>query len=333
MTPRSIVRALGPAACAAALLAGSGARADTAYGLTTSGVFMVRFDTAAPEALEDVVAISGLQVGERLAAIDFRPRTGQLYGIGVRPNGDDATVRTYVVDPETGRAELVTSGTPFTVLESSAYGMAFDPVADVIRVVTLDFDDNFRVDPDSGARADVPVNDTNLMSAQVSAAAYDRSFHGTAATSAFALQVGTGELVTIGGVDGVPSPNGGTLMNPLSMGAPASGDAGFDIGPDDDAFAALQFGGVNTLYEVDLETGLAASIGPIGGGNLSIGGLALAPKTVIAVGAEKGSEPRVRLLDAATGNDLVAPFLAFDGAQKAGVRVTAGDLNGDGVPT
>src|SRR5205085_263773 len=52
--------------------------------------------------------------------------------------------------------------------------------------------------------------------------------------------------------------------------------------------------------------------------------------SVIAVGADPGSDPRVRVYDAATGA-LKYNFLAFDSAFRGGVRVAVGDLNGDGT--
>jgi hypothetical protein len=330
MAKRALVRGfLG--VCLAACSAAPPARAVTAYGVTANGAFMVRFDTATPGTLDDVVAFTGLQPGERIAGIDFRPRTGQLFGVGVQPGGGNDTIRAYVIDPATGAAELLTSA-PFTVLSASGYGVSFNPAADRIRVVSNDVDDNFRINPNNGARADSPVTDTNLAVGTVGAVAYDRSFErpGGAAT-AYAIEL-AGNLCTIGGIDATPSPNGGALMNFLALGAATGSDPGFDIGPDDDAFAALSSGGSNGLYTVSLTTGIATLVGAIGGGNLGIGGLALAPRTVIAVGAEAGSEPRVRILDGETRLDLLAPFLAFDARIRRGVRVALGDVTGDGMP-
>jgi hypothetical protein len=330
MAQRALVRGfLG--LCLAACAAAPPAQAVTAYGVTANGLFMVRFDTATPGTLDDVVAFTGLQTGERIAGIDFRPRTGQLYGIGVQPAGGNDTVRAYVIDPATGAAQVVTTA-PFTVLSASGYGVSFNPAADRIRVVNNDVDDNFRINPNNGARADFPANDTNLAVGTVAAVAYDRVWDRPGgASTAYAIET-SGDLCTIGGVDGTPSPNLGQLMNFLALGAGVSGDSGFDIGPDGDAFAALSFGGSNGLFSVNLATGIATPIGAIGGGNLGIGGLALAPRTVIAVGAEAGAEPSVRVIDAETGQLLFAPFLAFDARQKRGVRIALGDVNGDGVP-
>jgi hypothetical protein len=51
----------------------------------------------------------------------------------------------------------------------------------------------------------------------------------------------------------------------------------------------------------------------------------------VAVGADAGSAPRVRLIDLATGR-FPLDFEAFDHAFRGGVRVARGDVNGDNTP-
>jgi hypothetical protein len=46
---------------------------------------------------------------------------------------------------------------------------------------------------------------------------------------------------------------------------------------------------------------------------------------------EVGHEPRIRVIDAETGYERIAAFLAFDPNFKAGVRIAVGDVNSDGV--
>src|SRR5262245_59367216 len=62
----------------------------TMFALTTSNT-LLRFDSAAPSTILGTVAVSGLQAGEELLGIDFRPATGQLYGLG-------STSRLYMID-------------------------------------------------------------------------------------------------------------------------------------------------------------------------------------------------------------------------------------------
>ena len=66
----------------------------TAVGLTTSNT-LVTFDTATPGTVSGLANfIPGLVAGDTLVAIDFRPATGQLYGLGV--NG--MTAHLYLID-------------------------------------------------------------------------------------------------------------------------------------------------------------------------------------------------------------------------------------------
>jgi hypothetical protein len=55
------------------------ADATPIYGLTT-GNLLVRFDSATPGTIVQVLLASGLQSGELLQAIDFRPASGELRG-------------------------------------------------------------------------------------------------------------------------------------------------------------------------------------------------------------------------------------------------------------
>ena len=48
----------------------------------TSTNNLVRFDSATPGTLTTLGAITGLAAGQNLVGIDFRPRTGELYGLG-----------------------------------------------------------------------------------------------------------------------------------------------------------------------------------------------------------------------------------------------------------
>lgn len=61
----------------------------TLYGVNTAGNFVVGFDSAAPSVPTSFALISGVQPGERIAGIDFRPRTGQLYALGIVPGATD----------------------------------------------------------------------------------------------------------------------------------------------------------------------------------------------------------------------------------------------------
>src|SRR5690348_12990411 len=53
----------------------------TALGVT-GGSMLIRFNTATPGTINATVPITGLAGGDTIVGLDFRPATGQLYGLG-----------------------------------------------------------------------------------------------------------------------------------------------------------------------------------------------------------------------------------------------------------
>src|SRR4051812_14176187 len=70
-------------------------------GATPGAANLLSFDTATP-AVTSSVAITGLDVGERLVGLDFRPANGTLYALGVNAGADTATL--YTISPANGTA-------------------------------------------------------------------------------------------------------------------------------------------------------------------------------------------------------------------------------------
>jgi hypothetical protein len=122
------------AAVVAALALSAAAQAVPLTALTAANE-LVTIDSATPGINSAPILITGLGVGEEILAIDYRPATGQLYGIG-------SLSQLYTIDPATGVATVV--GGPFAqALSGTSFGFAFNPVADRIRVVS-DFEQNLR---------------------------------------------------------------------------------------------------------------------------------------------------------------------------------------------
>ena len=121
------------------LLSGS-MSATTLFSVTASGE-LVRFDSATPGTVVSVGAITGLQGGETVVGIDFRPATGQLYALG-------STGRLYILNRTNASATLV--ATLSTALNGTAFGVDFNPVVDRLRVVS-DAGKNLRINPNDGA--------------------------------------------------------------------------------------------------------------------------------------------------------------------------------------
>src|SRR3954471_19236752 len=68
---------------------------------------LYRFDSATPGTIQSVALITGLQPGELIRGIDYRPRTGQLFAMGIVDGTTTDTVRTYTLNPLTGAATLI----------------------------------------------------------------------------------------------------------------------------------------------------------------------------------------------------------------------------------
>jgi hypothetical protein len=220
---------------------------------------LLQFSASMPGSIISATSVTGLKTGDSLAGIDYRPATGQLYALGV--NG--ASGRLYSINPVTGAAAPV--GQAFTMPQSAGasagkeYGFDFNPSVDKIRVVS-DTRDNFRLNPDTGAIAGADF----ILSegAAVTGVAYDRNFGGSKVTTLYAIDTKTDQLVTIGGVDSAPSPNGGVVRPVGPLGVDAGAEVGFDIstGADGVAFAVLTVNNQPGLYSIYLPSGKATLV-------------------------------------------------------------------------
>lgn len=155
---------------------------------TTDQNQLIRFDARDPERLRDVRAITGLPAGVTLTGIDFRPATGDLYGVG-----SDSVV--YRVNPRTAIA--VAEGPAFTpALRGSSFGVDFNPVVDRLRVVS-DARQNLRLNVDEGTVLSADA-DLNPGAPIVVGAGYESSsFSATrpAATRLFVLDAASDQVL------------------------------------------------------------------------------------------------------------------------------------------
>ena len=225
--------------------------AEPAYALNGRNM-LIRFDTNTPGFTDATQIIRGLQPGESLLAIDFRPANGALYGLGSQS-------RLYTVDPATGQATAVGNG-PFTpALEGSEFGFDFNPTVDRIRVVS-NTGQNLRLHPDTGAVAAVDgrLNAENLPDFKIAGAAYTNSVAGATTTVLYGIDAEQRALVMQN------PPNDGKLVRVGMMNIDMSEVAGFDISPRTGAaFVATRVRGqaAAALYEVNLTTGATMQLG------------------------------------------------------------------------
>ena len=228
---------------------------------TTSQNQLLTFNARNPERIRDIQAITGLPAGVTLRGIDFRPRTGDLHGVG-----SDSVV--YRVNPYTGIA--IAEGPAFTpALRGTSFGVDFNPVADKIRVVGDDRQ-NLRLNVDEGTVLSAD-KDLNPGLPQVVAAGYENSsFNATqpTATTLHVVDAASDMLFT------QTPPNDGTLVGGRKLrGVDVGLNAGFDIAGDDNLgfLSNAQPGRGTELYTVDVPTGKTKSLGRIGGGRRLVG--------------------------------------------------------------
>ncbi len=245
-----------------------------AFGLGGVGVgsaTLVRFNTATPGTSSSV---SVTTPNETLVGIDFRPNTGQLYGLGVNAGTGAGTL--YQLNPQSGAVTPVGAVTIAGGLPSPAttsYGFDFNPATDSIRVVTST-GQSFSINPANGAvLASAPA--INGAATAAVAAAYTNSFGQTPGvngpTTLYVLDATTNNLLIQN-----PASSLTAVVAPVALnGAPLdfSNVAGFDIpaavssplpngSPAVGAgYASLVVGGTTRLFRIDLATGAATDLG------------------------------------------------------------------------
>lgn len=229
------------------------------------------FNIDAAATIKSSVSITGMQSGENMVGIDYRPADGQLYGVG-------SSGRIYVVNPSTGAATLKSTlapdaadtTAPFTTLNGTDFGVDFNPAADRLRIVS-NTGQSLRINVDTGATTTDGNINGGPAGTTVTAAAYTNSFAGTASTTLFVIDSSNSTLYTQN------PPNNGTLSVPVSLGLGAGYVGAFDIdGRTNKAYAVMTVGGARNLYAINLgATGGAATLVAALGIQEEIKGLAL----------------------------------------------------------
>jgi hypothetical protein len=285
---------------AAAALLGGCQKDYTAYALNSSGA-IIKFSTRKPSNITGSVNITGLDSGQSVVQITYRPATSTSGGTTGNTTLYCITNDGFLctVDPEGGTASVI--GTvPFTqdlgsgnnVVTLANPVISFDPVVDQLRVITQQY--NLRVDPASGklvngesvtngfTKIAFDNNDTNRgKTPLLTGIVYKNPVSGAGSTTLFALDSATGDLLRIGD-DGVSTPDsadGGDLRTIGDTGVTFRINGGFSIEQKNgDVFAVLQQTGSGAaLFSVDLGSGSTGNLGAIGDNNQTIESLAIQP--------------------------------------------------------
>jgi hypothetical protein len=249
------------------------------------GNSLIAVDSGDPRTILATVKVKkGLQKGETLRGIDFRPADGKLYAVG-------STDRLYTIDVTTGVATAVGTSAFAPPLSGNEFGVDFNPVADVLRAEG-DTGQDVRINPMNGTVIDsdpeaagmqidgAPSYDAADANAGKTPALVDIAYtandtDAATPTTLFAIDATQDVLVRQGSPDGSPvSPNAGTLFTVGGLGIDAGAVGGFDVITDaagtNSAFAALspvtgsKKQQASQLYSVNLSTGTATSLGQIG---------------------------------------------------------------------
>jgi hypothetical protein len=228
-------------------------------GLTADGK-LVCFEDDKPRDADRIGTVSGLQTDTKLVGIDFRPATGDLYGLG-----DAGGV--YVVDPSSAEASL--RGRLNVALQGTQFGVDFNPTVDRLRIVS-DTGQNLRANVvDGTTTVDGPLNylgppPVNPALGVTGVAYTNNDADPNTATTLFDIDTSLDQVAV------QAPPNAGTLNPTGKLLVDASSPVGFDIYSsidstgttvDNDAFASLTTSSGSAFYSIDPLTGRASKVG------------------------------------------------------------------------
>ena len=217
------------------------------YGLTETNELLA-FNANNPSTFSSKTAILGIPAGEKLLSIDFRPATGELYALS-------NASKLYIVNTTTASARVVSTSAFTPAITGSIASIDFNPTVDRIRLVT-NTGQNLRLNPETGVLA---AMDTSIATtASIAGIAYTNSKSGASSTILYDLDMTSGKLFK------QDPPNNGTLVEVGSLGITFTGQAAFDINPDNSiALVTATKDSKNNLYTVDLANGKTTHIGSL----------------------------------------------------------------------
>ncbi|HCX82723.1 MAG TPA: hypothetical protein DHV01_14135 [Rhodoferax sp.] len=260
--------------CAAAPEALGPLRKETLQVLTQK-MELLTVNAGQPGKVLQRTAVTGLPAGEAVVGMDYRIAKGVLFVLS-------SAGRLYTLDVPTGALKPVGSGTG-VALRGQWFGVDFNPVADRVRVVG-NTGQNIRLHPDTGALAATDpapayaAGDARAgTTPELVAAGYTYNKTDEKLTTNYAIDRNGGYLVTQGsreGVQPVVSFNTGLLFTVGALGIADMVDAQMDIA--DVTGAALvavttKSQSPSRLYNLDLTSGKATLLGPVGDGSRVIG--------------------------------------------------------------
>ncbi len=330
-----------------------------AFTLSNNGLQIVRFALDAP-ATSALAGVIGVAPGERLVGMDLRPRTGQVFALGIDSALDRGTL--YRLEPQSmgttsvataigaiGQIAFVDATGAALDLSDLSVGMDFNPMADRVRVVDAS-GLNFRLNPDTGAPVDgdAALAGTNPdgaitapLATQLAGTAYANNVNMPSATTQYTIDQQSAKLYVQN------PPNSGVQTLPLDITVAGQllefgGGVGFDIAPGVATsaanmpvmagagyFTSSRTAGTPELYQIALNTGAATRIGAIASGGQDVDSLIVtqAPSEFALAGNSisvmESATPASITINRIGGGPALLRYSTSDGTALAGLDYTA----------
>ena len=209
---------------------------------------IAKYDARELNSPMEVMSISGLESGDNIISIDFRPATGQLYALG-------SSSRLYVINENTGDATALGESSFSPAIMGENASIDFNPTVDRIRLVTAS-GQNLRLHPELGTVVATDGSINGGMNPMIGAVAYTNSMAGASSTQLFDIDFSQNKLYLQN------PPNDGGLEEIGDLGVDFMGMGNFDIIADNSiAMAVTRHENESKLYTINLSNGRAEWVG------------------------------------------------------------------------
>ena len=229
----------------------------TLYAVDVANEQLLRFNASTPGSVE-AVPLQGVNSFETFSGIDIDPATGLLYGIMT----DFFFDWLVVIDPDTGHVTR-----PFGTFAARGifYGFDIDPSYTSLAYLIDNSDRSISVSILTGnviAGSDLNyVLGDSAFEANPNVVHLASAYRGPASSDYGRFGIDSAQNTLVSFLE--PRSNGGlSTIGPLGVDTTSFG--GFDIKANGPAYAALRVNSESVLHRIDLATGQATPVGPIG---------------------------------------------------------------------
>ena len=221
---------------------------EVSFTALTNDNRIARFDARQLNSPMDVMDITGLESGEMIVSIDYRPATGQLYALG-------STSRIYIINENNGMATPLGDAAFSPAINGDNASLDFNPTVDRIRLVTAS-GQNLRLHPELGTVVATDGMISGGSNPMIGAVAYTNSMAGASSTVLYDIDFSSNKLFIQN------PPNDGGLEEVGDLGIDFMGMGNFDINPDNSAALAVTLADDESkLYSINLSSGAATWVG------------------------------------------------------------------------